>query len=365
MAFQDYLTVEGERMLAKAAAGYRIRFTKLIMGSGEIANGISERDIKEVIVPEHTIDIGGVFLHGNDSVLVAAVFTNAEINEGFYFREKALYVTDGTEETLAIYGNAREQAEYIDTASFMVIEKRIRSVIKLSQSELSNIVLSSAICAVAPITVDMRMEDYIRTGKADIIEVGQVLIAGGEVYTYIGDDPHDEHCYYGSGGQKDILIDLDDIEKAFNEVFCFKSILYYNIIEAAFRQVYTYDPENIVQDTGYTWIDYGTEITADEMSDMICADWDREDLNYYGGCTDVVEEQYYIVFGNFQDGGSMSEAEILETISTVWNGQSSLDPTAISAVEICETMSTVWNGQSSLDPTAISAAEIADVIDMQ
>ena len=119
MAFQDYLTVEGERMLAKAAAGYRIRFTRLIMGSGEITNGISERDIKEVIVPEHTVDIGGVFLNGNDSVLVAAVFTNAEITDGFYFREKALYVSDGTEEVLAVYGNARGQAEYIDTASTM------------------------------------------------------------------------------------------------------------------------------------------------------------------------------------------------------------------------------------------------------
>lgn len=98
---------------------------------------------------------------------------------------------------------------------------------------------------------------------------------------------------------------------------------------------------------------------------MICADRDGEGLDYYGGCTDVVEEEYYIVFGNFQDGGSMTEAEICETMNTVWNGQSSLDPTAISAAEICETMSTVWNGQSSLDPTAISAAEIADVIDMQ
>ena len=198
MAFQDYLTVEGERMLAKAAAGYRIRFTRLIMGSGEITNGISERDIKEVIVPEHTVDIGGVFLNGNDSVLVAAVFTNAEITDGFYFREKALYVSDGTEEVLAVYGNARGQAEYIDTASFTVIEKRIRSIIKLTQSELSNIVLSSAICAVAPITVDIPLEAYIETAKADIIEVGQVLIADREVYTYIGDDPPQRKiCYRG------------------------------------------------------------------------------------------------------------------------------------------------------------------------
>ncbi len=364
MAFQDYLTVEGERMLAKAAAGYKIRFTRLIMGSGEITNGISERDIKEVIAPEHTVDIGGVFLNGNDSVLVAAVFTNAEITQGFYFREKALYVSDGTEEVLAIYGNAREQAEYIDTSSFTVIEKRIRSIIKLTQSELSNIVLSSAICAVAPITVDIPMEEYIKTAKADIIEVGQVLIADREVYTYIGDDPHDEKCYRGCGGQKNILIDLDDIERAFNEVFSFFYILYYNIIEAAFRQTYTHEPEHIELDTGLTWEDYGTEITVEEIADIICAGWDGEDSEYYNDCKNALEEEYYVVFGDFSGSEAMSQDEILEAISTPWDGCSSVDPGAMSAAEIAEAMSTPWNGQTSTDLTALNTTEISDAIKM-
>ncbi|MDE5697617.1 MAG: hypothetical protein K2I96_09450, partial [Lachnospiraceae bacterium] len=361
MAFQDYLTVEGERMLAKAAAGYKIRFTKLVMGSGEIANGISERDVKAVISPEHAVDIGGVFLNGNDSVLVAAVFTNAEITTGFYFREKAIYISDGVEEVLAIYGNSREQAEYIDTASFTVIEKRIRSIIKLTQSELSNIVLSSAICAVAPIIVDVTMEEYISTAKADIIEVGQVLIANRKVYTYIGDNPHDEECYYGGGGWKDILIDLDDIENAFNEVFCFRYALYYDIIEAVFRQTYTHEPEYIVQDSGLTWEDYGTEITVEEIRHIICAGWDGESLEYYDNCEDMAEEEYYIVFGIFSDDEAMSAAEILEALSTPWNGLSSVDPSALNATEVREAMGTPWNGQASMDQTALNAAEISDV----
>lgn len=368
MAFQDYLTVEGERMFAKAAAGYKIRFTKLIMGSGAIANGISERDIKEVISPEHTVDIGGVFLNGNDSVLVAVVFTNAEINTGFYFREKAIYISDGTEEVLAVYGNSREQAEYIDTASFTVIEKRIRSIIKLTQSELSNIVLSSAICAVAPITVDIPLEEYISTARADIIEVGQVLIADREVYTYIGDDPHNEKSYYGCGGRKDILIDLDDIQKAFDEVFCFRYIPYYSVIESCFRQVYTHEPDRIMTDKGLTWEDYGTEITAEEIRDMICASWDGEDVSYYDNCADTAEEQYRIVFGDFgnipdiSDSGTMTADDILEAINTSWNGQASLNPAALSAKEITEAINTPWIGQTSPDPAALSAGEITETI---
>ncbi len=371
MAFQDYLTVEGERMLAKAAAGYRIRFTRLIMGSGEITNGISERDIKEVIVPEHTVDIGGVFLNGNDSVLVAAVFTNAEITDGFYFREKALYVSDGTEEVLAVYGNARGQAEYIDTASFTVIEKRIRSIIKLTQSELSNIVLSSAICAVAPITVDIPLEAYIETAKADIIEVGQVLIADREVYTYIGDDPHSEDCYRGCGGGKDITIDLDEIQKAFDEVFCFRYIQYYSVIEECFRQVYSHEPDYIVADTGLTWEDYGSEVTAEEIRDMICAGWDGEDASYYDGCAETAEEQYLIVFGDhgdlpvipdIPDNMAMTADEILEAVSTPWHGQASPDPSALSVDEIAEAVNTTWIGQTSPDPEALSATEIMEAI---
>ena len=51
--------------------------------------GVNEKNVKQVIAPEHVIDIGGVLLNGNDSVLVVAVFTNAEISKGFYFRETA------------------------------------------------------------------------------------------------------------------------------------------------------------------------------------------------------------------------------------------------------------------------------------
>lgn len=357
MAFQDYLTVEGERMLAKAAAGTKIRFTKLVMGSGEITNGISEKDIKEVIEPKHTVDIGGVLLNGNDSVLIAAVFTNAEISEGFYFREKAIYVTDGVDEVLAIYGNAREQAEYIDTASFTVIEKRIRSILKLTQSELSNIVLSSAICAVAPIIVDDEIDSYICTAKANIIEVGQVLIANRQVYTYIGDDPHDRECYYSCSGNK-IEIDIDDIQKAFDDVFMFIYIAYASIIEEMFHNTYTKEPQYILDDTGLTWEDYGTEMTAEEMQDAIGASWDGEEEEYYDEYAIIIEDDFAIVFGSIIDNSAMSAEEIEIAINTPWTGESSSDPTAMSAEEIEVAINTPWTGQSSSDPTALSATEI-------
>ena len=140
------------------------------------------------------------------------------------------------------------------------------------------------------------------------------------------------------------LFNLDDIQKAFDEVFCFRYIPYYSVIEACFRQVYTHEPDRISTDTGLTWEDYGTEVTAEEIRDLICAGWDGEDASYYDGCAETAEEQYRIVFG---DSGDLPDIS---------------DPSALSADEIVEAINTPWNGQTSPDPEALSAGEITEAI---
>lgn len=371
MAFEDYLTVEGERMLAKAAAGYKIKFTRLVMGSGEIADGISEKNIKQVITPEHSIDIGGVLLNGNDSVLVVAVFTNAEISEGFYFREKAIYISDGAEEVLAIYGNSREQAEYIDTASFTVIEKRIRSVIKLTQSELSNIVLSSAICAVAPIVTDETIDEYISTPKADIIEVGQVLIADREVYTYIGDDPHNKDCYYGCGGWR-YTLDLDAIRKAFEEVFNHHGQVETEGFNVA---VPFYDIFTLLNGSSS---DYGTVRMAEYDNAFKIAqsfyakflfapgsvhDYSSGTVAYTQNEADIKPAFDYVFGrGTAEQFRPMSPEDIKAAMNMQWDGEASKNPYALTPEEIENAVSTQWNGESSSNPFAITASQIADIV---
>ncbi len=164
------------------------------------------------------------------------------------------------------------------------------------------------------------------------------------------------------------LFNLDDIQKAFDEVFCFRYIPYYSVMEACFRQVYTHEPDRITADTGLTWEDYGTEVTAEEIRDLICAGWDGEDASYYDGCAETAEEQYRIVFGDsadfpdIPDNMAMTADDILEAVSTPWHGQTSLDPSALSADEIAEAMNAPWNGQTSPDSAALSAGEITEAI---
>jgi len=166
------------------------------------------------------------------------------------------------------------------------------------------------------------------------------------------------------------LFNLDDIQKAFDEVFCFRYLPYYSVIEACFRQVYTHEPDRIIMDTGLTWEDYGTEIAAEEIRDMICADWDGEDASYYDNCAETAEEQYHIVFGDSgevpvvpdRDSIAMTTDDILEAMSIPWDGQTSQDSAALSAVEITEAINTPWNGQTSQDSAALSVVEITEAI---
>lgn len=168
----------------------------------------------------------------------------------------------------------------------------------------------------------------------------------------------------------DGLMDPDNIEKAFNRIF-FWHVPYADTIEEAFRVIYMHVPVHITQDAGMTWKDYGTEITAGEIQDLICAGWDGEDASYYDGCAETAEEQYLIVFGDhgdlpvipdIPDNMAMAADDILEAISTPWHGQMSPDPSALSVDEIAEAVNTTWIGQTSPDPEALSATEIMEAI---
>lgn len=195
MAFKDYLTVDGERMMALAAAGTKITFTRMIMGSGTLQEGTSEKNVTQVIKEEKELQVQAVRINDNSTVLLQFYFSNAELEEGFYYRESAVYATDGNKEVLAIYGNAKDQAEYIDTPDVVVIEKKIKKIIQLSSEEIENIELSNATNAQAPVLMETTLEDFVNTETAKTLDVGQVVILNSVPYTYVGYNCNDIKCY--------------------------------------------------------------------------------------------------------------------------------------------------------------------------
>lgn len=193
MAFADYLTAEGERLLAKSIAdSVPIVFTKVAMGSGYLPQGVSEKNVSELVTEETTVDVTTVSLNDSSSVVVTAYFNNEALTDGFYFREKGIYMRVGEDEALGIYGNAGSTAEYIDTTDECVIEKVLRTIIQMSSDELKNVQLWNGTAAVAPLIIkDMTLSEFVETDTALTVIAGQQLVIDKTIYVFTGGDQRD------------------------------------------------------------------------------------------------------------------------------------------------------------------------------
>lgn len=145
--FKEVLTVEGKNLIARMLSGSsNITFTKIVMGDGAISQ--SELAIvNKVVNPKKELDIYSVTRDGNNSITVTSIFSNDGIQEGFYFREKGIYATDGNEEILFLYGNNGSLAEWINPIGNAVIQKKLSTVISFSESDQLNVSLQEGIYA--------------------------------------------------------------------------------------------------------------------------------------------------------------------------------------------------------------------------
>ena len=106
--------------------------TRIVMGSGFLPSGTTARTIKDVISPVISLQINKKNMSSNSTVIIGGVYSNAEIQSDFYFRELALYAkavkSDGsaTDEILYSYGNAGNAADLMPAyTSETAVEKQI------------------------------------------------------------------------------------------------------------------------------------------------------------------------------------------------------------------------------------------------
>lgn len=150
MAMKEYLTDAGVELLGQMLAGKaKITFTKVEMGDGTMPAGVPKQQMTGLVNVKATLDVYSVTVDAENIVEVTANFNNAELTEGFYYREKGVYATDGTNEVLFTYSNSGSSAEYINPSSVEVIEKKIISLYKgLQDTEaIINITIKSGIYA--------------------------------------------------------------------------------------------------------------------------------------------------------------------------------------------------------------------------
>ena len=164
MAKAEYLTNAGQELLAQASAGLiTLEFTKIQMGSGTLPTGQSRRTRTALVHPEVTLEINSVKVSEDNTVAVEGIFDNSSLTEGFYYREKGVFASDGESEVLMFYMNSGDDAEWIEPPTVELVEKRIVSLYKGSQEESYSIQTKSGI--------------YITTEEYEV-DMGSESIAG-------------------------------------------------------------------------------------------------------------------------------------------------------------------------------------------
>lgn len=127
MGMVEYITDSGFDLLNRMLSGEsKIKFTRVEMGDG-YPSELNYKKVKALAKPIVSLDVESVRVSENKTVKIAAIFDNTRLAEGFYYREKGIYATDGEKEILFSYANAREDAGFIDPPTVCMVEKKIIS----------------------------------------------------------------------------------------------------------------------------------------------------------------------------------------------------------------------------------------------
>ncbi|MDO5574445.1 MAG: hypothetical protein Q4G60_10775 [bacterium] len=176
--FNDTLTVEGERLVGKMLAGTaRIQFTRMECGDGYLPAGVTAKNVSSMMHTVISKEVSGTELSGDNVVTVSSAFSNEDMTEGFYFREKGIFAKEygGSNEVLMIYSNNGSLAEWIEPPSSQFIEKLIRSIIAFEETDNVDIIVSTAVY----ITID-NVNNIIK--KSDYN--GYLHVNGQEILVY-------------------------------------------------------------------------------------------------------------------------------------------------------------------------------------
>lgn len=122
-------TAAGRTLHARALAGATLTFTKMEMGDGNLGSGSIENRTALV----HTVASVGIssLRHSGNVAFISGNFTNADITEGFYWKEIGLFAADPdnpndrSKDILYCYQNADENADYIPASDSELISKRV------------------------------------------------------------------------------------------------------------------------------------------------------------------------------------------------------------------------------------------------
>lgn len=184
-----WITENGKKYLSDAQLGKELRFTKMVMGDGDIS-GREPSVITDMISPRLDVGIIEARRMNTQTLYIRGDYTSAEILQGFYFREFGLYADqgDGTTEVLYCYGNSGELAEYIDAQSgSSTVEKMIALEIAVNNAENVTVEFSGSALYALKSELDDIYDGTTPVGKAQLADKlatpRTIAISGGATGT--------------------------------------------------------------------------------------------------------------------------------------------------------------------------------------
>ena len=122
------LTDAGKALYYRNMEGVGITFTTIQLGSGAMSGAISS--MTALVNPVVTID-AAVTNNKDQYADISGKFSNAELQEGFYWREIGVFAADPDDpenraaDILYCYQNAYDTADFIPVAAVETVEKNI------------------------------------------------------------------------------------------------------------------------------------------------------------------------------------------------------------------------------------------------
>lgn len=144
------ITVQGLNVIAKLVAGSTLQFTRIAVGDGAMPSDKTPLTVTDLTNKLFDVDINSVTHNGNGSATVTGIFSNADRETGFFYRELGLYAKDPDTqaEFLYCYGNAAADAEWINpSGASSVIEKEVKIVTLIGNAETVTAEIKSGIYA--------------------------------------------------------------------------------------------------------------------------------------------------------------------------------------------------------------------------
>ena len=146
--FKNSITMKGAVAIAAIISGKKMEFTRMAVGDGNLSGGQTPMTMTGLANPLFNVNIHEIYYDSESQVTIKGSFSNKDLLKGFFYRELGLFATDPVtgEEILFCYGNAGENAEWINPAGEgSVIEKEVHIVTLVGNTENVTATIKSGI----------------------------------------------------------------------------------------------------------------------------------------------------------------------------------------------------------------------------